>query len=91
MKQKSTKTKEILTNHFGCDRSSYFLEGAWITAIATLFGWVGIIVGFILSIALAFVKEIVIDKQFDCHSILATGIGGASTIILYVLIAVLFI
>lgn len=85
-----SKIKKLVNKHFdpNSGRATYFLEGAWITALSSVFGWWGILVGVVLSMSLSVIKEKFLDKIFNWHSILATFLGCCSTTLIYLIIAV---
>lgn len=83
------KLTDTIVNRFGTDKVMHFLGGAWITALATPFGWWGILVAFILTMVLSFVKEKRFDTTFDWYDILAAFSGSVATMLIYIIISVL--
>ena len=68
---------------FGTDKVLHFLGGGWITSIFSPFGWVGIIIGIVLTIILSFIKEQFLDSSFDWKDIYAASIGSAISLVIY--------
>lgn len=83
------KLTNIIVNHFGSDKVMHFLGGAWIIALATPFGWWGMLIGFIIVMLLSFAKEQWLDDIFEWYDILAAFLGCVATVIIYLLILLL--
>lgn len=83
------KLTNIIVNHFGSDKVMHFLGGAWIVALATPFGWRGMLIGFIIVMLLSFAKEQWLDDIFEWYDILAAFLGCVATVIIYLLILLL--
>lgn len=83
------KLTNIIVNHFGSDKVMHFLGGAWIVALATPFGWWGMLIGFIIVMLLSFAKEQWLDDIFEWYDILAAFLGCVATVIIYLLILLL--
>lgn len=82
---------DLITKHFGSDKVMHYLGGAWITALASPFGGLGISIAFIIILCLSFIKEKWLDETFDWYDILAAFVGSLSTILIYVLIQKIFL
>lgn len=80
------KLTDLIVKHFGSDKVMYFLGGAWIVALATPFGWWGVLIGFIIAMLLSFAKEQWIDDNFERYNLLAAFLGCVATIIIYLII-----
>ncbi len=80
-----------LANNFGIDKILHFIGGGWIVSLFTPFGWLGLIIGFILMLILSFVKELYLDDSFDKRDIIFGCFGGGVSIVLYVLFRLLFL
>ena len=83
------KLTDLIVKYFGSDKVMHYLGGAWITELASPFGWWGILCGVIITLLLSFVKEKWLDENFDWFDILAAVLGCASTILIYVVIVFL--
>lgn len=73
-----------LVERYGADKLLHYVVGGWLTAIGSLFGWVGLLAGFVLVVVLSFVKEGLDDKR-DRKDILA-GVSGSLTMVTIYLI-----
>lgn len=71
-----------LIEKYGADKLLHYAVGGWLTAIGSLFGWIGLIIGFILVVVLSFIKERLDDKR-DKKDILAGVLGGITMVIIY--------
>lgn len=77
------KFTDKLVTKFGVDKMLHFLVGAWITANFSIYGWYGLILGFIITIILSLIKEIV-DTIFDINDIVAATLGSWVSILIYI-------
>lgn len=68
------------------DRLLHFFIGAWIVASLTPFKWSGVLGGFILVMALEYIKEFMIDTRSDWYDVLATFLGCLMAALLYAII-----
>ena len=66
---------------FGIDKVLHFLVGFGIVCSFSSFGWIGIIIGFVVMLALSFVKEIFLDEVFDIKDIFAACLGGVLSVV----------
>lgn len=73
-----------LVEIYGADKLLHYAVGGWLTAIGSLFGWIGLIIGFILVVVLSFIKERLDDKR-DKKDILAGVLGGITMVIIYLI------
>lgn len=76
---------DTLINKFGSDKILHFLVGGYLTCLFGLFGWVGLVVGFIVTMFLEFAKEKWLDTVFDKKDFLATFAGSMVTIVIFIL------
>lgn len=94
MKKFCTFLKNFINNtvsKFGCDKFLHFLVGAWLTSMVTPLGIWWVIAMFIAVIGLSYIKEFYIDDIADNKDIIAGVLGGASSIIIWLIISVLFL
>lgn len=73
-----------LVEKYGADKLLHYAVGGWLTAIGSLFGWLGLLAGFVLVVVLSFVKE-GLDEKRDRKDILA-GVSGSLTMVIIYLI-----
>lgn len=78
-----SKLTNWFVDKFGADKMLHFLVGAWITSISTFFGWYGVIPAFLIVFALSYVKEELLDTEFDTDDILAAMIGCVVSVLIY--------
>ena len=78
------KITNKLVEKFGADKLLHYAVGGWLTAICSLFGWIGLLAGFILVVALSFIKERLDDKS-DKKDILAGVLGSITMVIIYLI------
>lgn len=83
------KLTDLIVKHFGSEKVMHFLGGAWIVALATPFGWWGVLIGFIIAMLLSFAKEQWLDDNFEWCDILAACLGCTATVIIYSIILLL--
>ena len=76
------KITNKLVEKFGADKLLHYAVGGWITAIGSLFGWIGLIVGLVLVIILSFLKER-LDDKIDKKDTLAGVLGSMTMVIIY--------
>lgn len=77
------KLVDNIITKYGYDKVFHFLVGGWFTAIFALFGVIPFIIGVILIMTLAYVKEKKFDTEFSLDDIKATAYGVFFTIILF--------
>mgnify|MGYP003424817653 FL=1 len=73
-----------LVERYGADKLLHYAVGGWLTAICSLFGWIGLLAGFILVVVLSFIKERLDDKR-DKKDILAGVLGSLTMVIIYII------
>lgn len=78
------KITNKLVEKFGADKLLHYAVGGWLTAIGSLFGWKGLLAGFILVVVLSIIKE-QLDDIDDNKDILA-GVSGSLTMVIIYLI-----
>lgn len=83
------KLIDNIINKFGSDKIFHFLVGGYLTCLCGLFGWVGLIVGFVVTMLLEFAKEKWFDTVFDKKDFIATLLGSLFTVIIYVISVIL--
>lgn len=76
------KITNKLVEKFGADKLLHYAVGGWLTAICSLFGWIGLLAGFILVVVLSFIKERLDDKS-DKKDIIAAELGSMTMVIIY--------
>lgn len=77
------KLTNTLVEKFGADKLLHFLVTAWLVSEAKIFGISAVIIVFIFIIILGFIKELILDNQFDTKDIIASFIGGLISLLLY--------
>ena len=75
-----------LVEKFGADKLLHFLVTAWIVAEAKCFGWIPMIITFIILISLGIYKEKKLDTHADYIDLKWSVYGGLISIILYLLL-----
>lgn len=79
-----------IVEKIGSDKIMHFLGGAWITSLFSPIGWLGIIIGIVLTLTLSLIKEQYLDSEFDFSDIIAAAIGcTASTLLYWLLISII--
>lgn len=78
------KFTDKLVEFFGTDKLLHMFLGGWIVSMTTLFGWWGILIGFIFVNIISFVKEKFLDEFFETKDIIAANIGMIISVIVYV-------
>lgn len=79
------KLADNIINRIGSDKLLHFAIGGWFTCLCSLFGIIPMIIGVILITVLSFIKEKLLDNDFDMKDIYATLIGSAISIAIYLL------
>lgn len=72
-----------IVEKFGSDKVLHFLGGGWITSIFSPFGWIGIIIGVLITLVLSLIKEQFLDSFFDWKDICAASIGSVISVLIY--------
>lgn len=78
------KIIDKIVEKFGVDKLLHYTVGGWLTAIGSLFGWIGLLAGLVLVVILSFIKESLDDKS-DKKDILAGVLGGITMTIIYLI------
>lgn len=78
------KITNKLVDKYSADKLLHYAVGGWLTAIGSLFGWIGLLAGLVLVVALSFIKERLDDKS-DKKDILAGVLGSMTMIIIYLI------
>ena len=79
------KLIDNIINKFGSDKILHFLVGGYLTCLFGLFGWVSLIIGFIITFILEFIKEKFLDNVFDKKDFIATMLGSILSIIVFLI------
>ncbi len=79
------KITDNIVKKFDSDKIMHYLVGAWIVASLSYFGWIGILIGVLITIIISFIKEKWLDTFFDKYDIFAALLGNVSSIILYLI------
>lgn len=80
------KLTDLIVNKFGSDKVMHFFGGALITALLSPFGWFGILIGFIITLILSFIKEQYLDVTFEWGDIIAAICGSSLSTVIYAII-----
>jgi hypothetical protein len=80
------KLTNSLVEKFGTDKLLHFLVTAWLVSEVKIFGISAVIIVFIFIIILGFIKELILDNQFDTKDIIASFIGGLISLLLYLIL-----
>ena len=78
-----------LIKKFGDDKVEHYLGGGWIVALATPFGWCGVIVSSIFTLAISLFKEQYLDDKFDVWDIVAAMAGAATSAAIFGIISLI--
>ena len=78
------KLMNKLVEKFGADRLLHFFVAAWIVAECKSYGVAPMLLGFVVIVFLAVVKEYVLDKTGDYKDILCSMLGGVFSILLFI-------
>lgn len=74
-----------LITRIGVDRVAHFAVFGLCVAIAAFFGWLAMVVAFVLLLALSWLKEVKLDATPDKWDFIAGASGGVLTVIVYLL------
>lgn len=72
-----------IVGKFGTDKLLHFAFGGWVAGMFSLFGWYGILAGFIASLVLSFVKEAFFDSKFDSKDLIAGTFGALTSVAVF--------
>lgn len=75
-----------LVEKFGADKLLHFLLGWVIVSMSAPFGYIGIIIGFILVCVLSAIKEFKLDAVKDMKDLIAGCLGAISSSIYFILV-----
>ena len=75
-----------LVEKFGADKLLHFLLGWVIVSMSAPFGYIGIIIGFILVCVLSTIKEFKLDAVKDMKDLIAGCLGAISSSIYFILV-----
>ena len=68
----------------GADKLLHFFVATWIVAECKSYGVAPMLLGFVVIVLLAVVKEYVLDKTGDYKDLLCSMLGGVFSILLYI-------
>ena len=68
----------------GVDKLLHFFIAAWIVAECKAYGVVPMLLGFVVVVLLAVVKEYILDKTGDYKDVLCSMLGGVFSILLFI-------
>lgn len=68
----------------GVDKLLHFFLAAWVVAECKSYGVAPMLLGFVVIVFLAVVKEYVLDKKGDYKDILCSMLGGVFSILLFI-------
>lgn len=74
-----------LLEKYGIDKILHFIGGGWIVSMFSPIGWLGIVLGYIIMMAVSFAKEKFFDETFDKNDIIAACLGGGVSVIVFLL------
>ena len=78
------KLTDKLVERFGADKLLHFFVAAWIVAECKSYGIAPMLLGFVVIVLLAVVKEYVLDKTVDYKDALCSMLGGLFSILLFI-------
>jgi len=79
------KLTDDLIKKYGVDKILHFLGGGYITALFALFGWIGLIIGVVVTLVLSLLKEYKFDSVPDNGDIKFAMYGSGLSVIFYLL------
>lgn len=68
----------------GVDKLLHFFVAAWVVAECKAYGIAPMLLGFVVVVLLAVVKEYVLDKKGEYKDIISSVLGGVFSILLFV-------
>ena len=68
----------------GVDKLLHFFVAAWIVAECKSYGVAPMLLGFVVVVLLAIIKEYILDKTGDYKDLLCSILGGVFPIILFI-------
>ena len=96
MKDKIKKLMSKINNflfenpNIGVDKVLHFVVGAWFVSEFKIYGVFPMMLSFLFTSILAFIKEKYMDSVFSTRDFLFSVIGGFTSIILYIPYNILF-
>lgn len=81
------KFTQRLVEKYG-DSCLHFAVCAWLTALLSPFGWVGVIIGFLISCIISYIKEKYLDVVFEKNDLYGGILGSLTSIILFAIISI---
>lgn len=81
------KFTQRLVEKYG-DSCLHFAVCAWLTALLSPFGWVGVIIGFLISCIISYIKEKYLDIIFEKNDLYGGILGSLTSVILYAIITI---
>lgn len=81
------KFTQRLVEKYG-DSCLHFLACGWLTSAFYPFSWTGLLIGFMMSCIISYVKEKKLDIVFEKQDVYAGILGSATSIIIYIFIYV---
>ena len=68
----------------GADKLLHFFVAAWVVAECKYYGVAPMLLGFVVIVLLAIIKEYILDKTGDYKDLLCSMLGGVFPIILFI-------
>ena len=68
----------------GVDKLLHFFVAAWVVAECKAYGVAPMLLGFVVIVLLAIIKEYILDKTGDYKDVLCSMLGGVFSILLFI-------
>ena len=78
------KLTDRLVEKVGVDKLLHFFIAAWLVSECKAYGVAPMLLGFVVIVLLAIVKECVLDKTGDYKDVLCSMLGGVFSILLFI-------
>ena len=78
------KLTDRLVEKVGVDKLLHFFVAAWLVSECKAYGVAPMLLGFVVIVLLAIVKECVLDNTGDYKDVLCSMIGGVFSILLFI-------
>jgi hypothetical protein len=78
------KLTDKLVEKVGADKLLHFFVAAWLVAECKSYGVVPMLLGFVVVVLLAVVKEYILDNTGDYKDVLCSMLGGVFSILLLI-------
>ena len=78
------KLTDKLVEKVGADKLLHFFVAAWLVSECKSYGVAPMLLGFVVVVLLAVVKEYVLDKTGDYKDVLCSMLGGVFSILLFI-------